>query len=84
VASHSGWIIQVGALETEREARERLDAARGRARGMLGNADPFTEPVAKGNKKLYRARCAGLDRNEAEAVCRTLKRSDMSCITIKN
>ena len=51
---------------------------------MLGKADPFTEPVAKGNKKLYRARFAGLDRNEAEAVCRTLKRSDMSCITIKN
>jgi D-alanyl-D-alanine carboxypeptidase len=84
VASHSGWIIQVGALDTESEARERLDAARGRARGMLGNADPFTEPVAKGNKKLYRARFAGLDRSEAEAVCRTLKRSDMSCITIKN
>jgi D-alanyl-D-alanine carboxypeptidase len=84
VASHSGWIIQVGALETEREARERLDAARGRARGMLGKADPFTEAVAKGSKKLYRARFAGLDRSEAEAVCRTLKRSDMSCITIKN
>jgi D-alanyl-D-alanine carboxypeptidase len=84
VASHSGWIIQVGALETESEARERLDAARGRARGMLGKADPFTEFVAKGSKKLYRARFAGLDRDEAEAVCRTLKRSDMSCITIKN
>jgi len=82
--SHSGWIIQVGALETESEARERLDAARGRARGMLGKADPFTEPVAKGEKKLYRARFAGLDRDQAEAVCRTLKRSDMSCITIRN
>ena len=84
VVSHSGWIIQVGALETENEARERLDAARGRARGMLGKADPFTEPVAKGDKKLYRARFAGLDRDQAEAVCRTLKRSDMSCIPIRN
>jgi D-alanyl-D-alanine carboxypeptidase len=84
VVSHTGWIIQVGALETENEARERLDAARGRARGMLGKADPFTEPVAKGDKKLYRARFAGLDRDQAEAVCRTLKRSDMSCITIRN
>ncbi|MBS0531303.1 MAG: serine hydrolase [Proteobacteria bacterium] len=83
-ASHSGWIIQVGALETENEARERLDTARGRARGMLGKADPFTETVAKGDKKLYRARFAGLDRDQAEAVCRTLKRSDMSCITIRN
>jgi D-alanyl-D-alanine carboxypeptidase len=85
VAAHTGWIIQVGALESESEARERLDAARDQARGMLGKADPFTEPVvSKGEKKLFRARFAGLDRDQAEAVCRTLKRSDISCITIKN
>ena len=52
---------------------------------MLGKADPFTEPVvAKGEKKLFRARFAGLDRDQAEAVCRTLKRSDISCITVRN
>src|SRR4051812_24827217 len=82
----SGWIIQVGALETESEARQRLEAARERARGMLGDADSFTEPVvARGEKKkLFRARFAGFDRDQAEAVCRTLKRSDISCITIRN
>jgi D-alanyl-D-alanine carboxypeptidase len=85
VAVRSGWIIQVGALETEGEARQRLEAAREQARGMLGKADPFTEPVvAKGERKLFRARFAGLDRDQAEAVCRTLKRSDISCITIRN
>jgi D-alanyl-D-alanine carboxypeptidase len=85
VAARTGWIIQVGALETEGEARQRLESARDQARGMLGKADPFTEPVvAKGEKKLFRARFAGLDRDQAEAVCRTLKRSDMSCITIRN
>lgn len=85
VAARSGWIVQVGALETEGEARQRLEAARDQARGMLGKADPFTEPViAKGERKLFRARFAGLDRDEAEAVCRTLKRSDISCITIRN
>lgn len=82
---HTGWIIQVGALETESEARQRLDAARSQARGMLGKADPFTETVvSKGDKKLFRARFAGLDRDQAEAVCKTLKRSDISCITIRN
>lgn len=85
LASHSGWIIQVGALDSESEARQRLDAAREQARGMLGKADPFTEPVvAKGEKKLYRARFAGLDRDQAEAVCKTLKRSEISCIAIRN
>jgi D-alanyl-D-alanine carboxypeptidase len=85
VAAHSGWIIQVGALDSEDEARQRIEAARSQARGLLTKADPFTEPVvAKGDKKLFRARFAGLDRDQAEAVCRTLKRSDISCITIKN
>ena len=85
VASHSGWIIQVGALDSEGEAKLRLDAAREQARGLLGKADPFTETVvSKGDKKLFRARFAGLDKDQAEAVCKTLKRSEISCITIKN
>jgi D-alanyl-D-alanine carboxypeptidase len=85
VAAHSGWIIQVGALESEGEARERIDAARNQAHGLLSKADPFTEPVvAKGDRKLFRARFAGLDRDQAEAVCRTLRHSDISCITVRN
>ena len=85
VAVHTGWIVQVGALESESEALQRIDAARNQARGLLAKADPFTEPVvAKGDRKLYRARFAGLDRDQAEAVCRTLKRSDISCITVRN
>lgn len=85
VATHSGWIVQVGALESENEAQQRIDAARSSARGLLSKADPFTEPVvAKDNRKLYRARFAGLDRDQAEAVCRTLKRADISCMTVRN
>jgi D-alanyl-D-alanine carboxypeptidase len=85
VAARSGWIIQVGALESESEARLRIEAARNQAHGLLAKADPFTEPVvAKGDRKLFRARFAGLDRDQAEAVCRTLKRSDISCITVRN
>jgi D-alanyl-D-alanine carboxypeptidase len=84
-AAHTGWIIQVGALETESEARQRIEAARSQAHGLLNKADPFTEPVvAKGDRKLFRARFAGLDRDQAEAVCRMLKRSDISCITVRN
>lgn len=85
VSAHTGWIIQVGALESESEARARIEAARGQAKGLLAKAEPFTEPVvAKGERKLYRARFAGLDREQAEAVCKTLKRSDISCITVRN
>ncbi|MDR3464404.1 MAG: SPOR domain-containing protein, partial [Xanthobacteraceae bacterium] len=82
--AHTGWIIQVGALESESEAKQRLDAARGSAGGLLGNADPFTEPVSKGGKNYYRARFAGLDKDRAEAACRTLAHHDISCIAIRN
>jgi D-alanyl-D-alanine carboxypeptidase len=85
VAAHTGWIIQVGAVDSEGEARQRIETARNQAHGLLAKADPFTEPVvAKGDRKLFRARFAGLDRDQAEAVCRTLKRSDISCITVRN
>jgi D-alanyl-D-alanine carboxypeptidase len=85
VATHTGWIVQVGALESESEARQRIDDARNQAHGLLAKADPFTEPVvAKGDKKLFRARFAGLERDQAEAVCRALKHSDISCITVRN
>src|SRR5438445_696878 len=85
VAAHTGWIVQVGALESESEAQQRIEAARNQAHGLLRKADPFTETVvAKDNKTLFRARFAGLDRDQAEAVCRALKRSDISCITVHN
>ena len=62
-----------------------IDLARTKASALLGKADPFTEPVvAKDNRTLYRARFAGLERDQAEAVCRTLKRADISCITVRN
>jgi D-alanyl-D-alanine carboxypeptidase len=84
-AARAGWMVQVGALESEGEARERIEAARNQARGLLAKADPFTEPVvAKGDRKLFRARFAGLDHDQAEAVCRTLKRSEISCIAVRN
>jgi D-alanyl-D-alanine carboxypeptidase len=85
LATHSGWIVQVGALESETEAQQRIEAARNQAHGLLAKADPFTEPVvAKDNRTLFRARFAGLERDQAEAVCKTLRRSDISCITVRN
>ena len=78
------WIIQVGALESEADAKTRLNEARDHARGILGKAEPFTEAVARGDKQLYRARFAGfVDRGRAEAACKTLKRSDLPCFAMK-
>jgi D-alanyl-D-alanine carboxypeptidase len=80
----TGWIVQVGALESESEAKQRIDLARTKASALLSKADPFTEPVVSKDRTLYRARFAGLDRDSAEAVCKTLKRADISCMTVRN
>jgi D-alanyl-D-alanine carboxypeptidase len=82
--ARSGWIIQVGALPSESEAKERLASVKTKAARYLASADPFTEPVQKGSTTLYRARFAGFDKTQAEAACRYLKRNDVDCLAIKN
>jgi D-alanyl-D-alanine carboxypeptidase len=80
----SGWMIQIGAFDQETEAKQRLNAARTRAKTLLGAADPFTERVTKGDKTLYRARFAGLDKDQAEAACQYLKKNEIACMALKN
>jgi D-alanyl-D-alanine carboxypeptidase len=81
---YSGWIIQVGAFDVEREARDRLNAVQAKVGQKLKHASPFTEAVVAGDKTFYRARFAGIQKDEAEAICQQLKRSDIACMTIKN
>ncbi len=79
-----GWVIQVGAFDKEDEAKMRLNAAQARAKSLLGEADGFTERVVKGDKTLYRARFAGLDKEQAEAACQHLKKNEIACMALKN
>ena len=82
--SAGGWMIQVGAFPDEHEAKQRLSTAQSKAKEELGQADPFTEKVAKGDKALYRARFAGLEKDQAESACKHLKRSEIPCMLLKN
>lgn len=78
------WLIQIGAFPGETQAQERLKTAQSMARTMLGNAEPFTERVTKGDTTLFRARFAGFDRDRAEATCKYLKRNEIACLALKN
>ena len=82
--AHVGWIIQVGAFPAEGEAKQRLSAVQTKASRFLASADAFTESVSKGDFTLYRARFAGLGKEQAEAACNYLKHNDVDCMTIKN
>jgi D-alanyl-D-alanine carboxypeptidase len=79
-----GWIIQVGAYPDEDEAKRKLGMVKIKALKLLSDADPFTEPTVKDGATYYRARFAGLNKDQAEAVCSYLKRNDVECVAIKN
>ncbi|MBX9774699.1 MAG: D-alanyl-D-alanine carboxypeptidase [Xanthobacteraceae bacterium] len=82
--TRSGWVIQVGAYPAESEAKERLAMVKSKASRLLASASPFTETVQRGETTLYRARFAGLEREQAEAACKFLKRNDVDCLAMKN
>jgi len=82
--ARSGWIIQIGALPDEKEAKQRLETAQSKTKDLLGKADPFTERIEKADKVLFRARFAGLEKVQAEAACKRLKRSEIPCILVRN
>ena len=80
----SGVVIQIGATADAGSAAELLSRARSEGRSALASAKPFTEKVQKGDSTLYRARFAGLEPAEAEAACRTLKRSGFACFATRD
>jgi D-alanyl-D-alanine carboxypeptidase len=80
----TGWMIQVGAFDVEQEALQRLSVVQTKVGHLLKHASPFTEVVTSGDKTLYRARFAGIQKDQAEAICKHLKRNDIACMAIKN
>jgi len=83
-APQHGWMIQVGALETRKDADERIAAARAKARALLARAKAFTEEIIKNDMKLYRARFAGISKEDAESACKTLKSAKIVCMALRN
>ncbi|GLK80789.1 serine hydrolase [Methylopila turkensis] len=79
-----GWMIQIGATTAADAAQALLSDAKSKAGRALAAAEPYTEVYAKGDTTFYRARFAGLNERSADAACKALKRSSMSCFAIKN
>ena len=82
--AHSGWIIQVGAYRGRgRGQAKACQRARARPASLLGAADAVHRSCrAKASRCFYRARFAGLDKDQAEAACNYLKGNDVACLTI--
>ncbi|MFC3692977.1 SPOR domain-containing protein [Chenggangzhangella methanolivorans] len=79
-----GWMIQIGATTEPSQAQALLSDAKTKGGRALNAAEPFTETFTKGATTYYRARFAGLNEQSADAACKALKRSSVSCFAIKN
>jgi D-alanyl-D-alanine carboxypeptidase len=79
-----GWMIQIGATDDAAKADALLARAKARNLSALDDAHAFTQKVQKGDATLYRARFAGLAADDAQAACRSLKRSGFACFAMKN
>jgi D-alanyl-D-alanine carboxypeptidase len=83
-ALYTDWLVQVGVFDIEQEARQRLSVVQNKVGHLLKQASPFTEAVTSGDKTLYRARFANVQKDQAETICRELKHNEIACMTIKH
>ena len=83
-SGRSGWMVQIGAYDTDRAARTALDKAKDKVGSALGRADGFTEQATTGSGRVWRARFAGFqDQKRAEDACKALKRKNISCLALR-
>jgi D-alanyl-D-alanine carboxypeptidase len=84
LAAPGTFQIQVGAYQTDAEARRQLALVRERAPSLVGDHPAVTQPVKQGDKLFYRARYGGFDAQAAQQACSELKRLKVDCIVLKS
>jgi D-alanyl-D-alanine carboxypeptidase len=84
LAAAGTFQVQVGAYQTEAEARRQLALVRERAASLVGDRPAVTQQVKQGDKLFYRARYGGFDAQAAQAACSELKRLKVDCIVLKS
>ena len=83
-APKSGWVIQVGSVGSEAEARALLDKTSGKAANLLASAEPFTERFEKGGTTYIRARFGGFSsQSTATRTCAALKKKSIACYAVQ-
>lgn len=84
-APRSGWVIQIGALESQAEAVQYLSNAQTNAAPVLGRRDPFVEQFVKNGVTYHRARFAGFSsKSDAWNACSALKAYNLQCLAYES
>lgn len=84
--SRSGgeWAVQIGAYTSQKPAMESARKAVSIVPSALAQGVVRVEPLHQRNgKTLYRARVVGIDRKNAYAACKALKRANLHCMEMR-
>jgi len=76
------WGIQIGAFSNYAKARSYALKIKKEAARKLAGKPIDIEPVANGSVIIYRSKIVGLAKSDADKACKSLKRSNKSCIVI--
>jgi D-alanyl-D-alanine carboxypeptidase len=83
-APKSGWVIQVGSVGSEADARALLEKTSDKAAKLLASAEPFTERFEKGGTTYVRARFGGFSsQSTATRTCAALKKKSIACYAVQ-
>ncbi|WP_107850969.1 D-alanyl-D-alanine carboxypeptidase [Oceanimonas marisflavi] len=77
-----GWAVQIGSFRMPEQAQSRAsDAAR--RLGNLAQARAAVTEVEISNRKLFRARLIGFEKQQAQNACQHLSRQGMDCLVVR-
>ena len=81
-SSQNLWGIQIGAFSNYSKARSYALKIKKEAARKLAGKPIDIEPVANGSVIIYRSKIIGLAKSDADKACKSLKRSNKSCIVV--
>jgi D-alanyl-D-alanine carboxypeptidase len=78
-----GWIVQVGAANSQDAADQMLSQA-SQSYGQLADLRGYVESFQRDGLTFYRARFAGFaDRSQARSTCDALTQASINCLTVQ-
>ncbi|MDP5293182.1 D-alanyl-D-alanine carboxypeptidase [Oceanimonas sp. CHS3-5] len=77
-----GWAVQIGSFRMPEQARDRASDAASRL-GSLAQARAAVTEVEISNRKLFRARLVGFEKQQAQNACQHLSRQGMDCLVVR-
>lgn len=81
--SAGGWVVQVGAADSEDNAERMLSEAT-QTYDQLANLRSYVETFERNGVTYYRARFAGFaDRTQARTTCDALSQASINCLTVQ-